>query len=381
MARILVLGGTSWLGGTVAAEAAHRGHEVICLARGQSGPAPEGTTLVRADRDRADAYAALPGLPGLPGLPANDLVAAPAAASGTVATATPTAMATATPTADVEYDLVVDVARQPRHVRGALAALSERTSNWVFVSSCSAYARQDEHGADESAQLLPAAADDLVRAEEYGRGKVACEQAVTLARGARALIVRSGLIVGAGDPSERFAYWPSRFALAAEDGGPVVVPAQVERPVQWVDVVDLSAWLLTAGLTGVTGIVNAMGTAQSLGTVLDQACATAEFNGQTFAVDDDGLVAAGVEEFMGPRSLPLWLHDPGWSAFLDRDATTARELGLRQRPLADTMSDALDTERRLGLGRRRERAGLDRDTELELVATVRRGRGTGRSGG
>lgn len=361
MARILVLGGTSWLGGTIAAEAARRGHEVVCLARGESGRVPGGTTLVRADRDRADAYAALPDPP------VTDLAAAPAAASST--------------TRDVEYDLVVDVARQPGHVRGALAALSERAANWVFVSSCSVYARQDEHGADESAHLLSAVVGDLVTAEQYGPGKVACEQAVTTARGDRALIVRSGLIVGAGDPSERFAYWPSRFALAAEDGGPVLVPAQVDRPVQWVDVVDLAQWLLTAGLAGVTGIVNAMGAPQSLGTVLEQAVVTAEFTGETFAVDDNALVAAGVEEFMGPRSLPLWLHDPEWSAFLDRDATTARELGLRQRPLADTMRDALDTERRLGLGRRRERAGLDREAELELVAIVRRSPGTGRPGG
>lgn len=362
MARILVLGGTSWLGGTVAAEATRRGHEVTCLARGRSGKAPEGATLVRADRDGPEAYAAL-SLPAIGGA-APDGAVEGRAASGTA-----------------HYDLVVDVARQPGHVRGALAALSEQAANWVFVSSCSVYARQDEHGADESAQLLPAAAGDLVPPEEYGGGKVACEQAVTMARGGRSLIVRSGLIVGAGDPSERFAYWPSRFALAAKDGGPVVVPAQVERPVQWVDVVDLSAWLLTAGLAGVTGIVNAMGTAQSLGTVLAQASATAEFSGETFAVEDDGLVAAGVEEFMGPRSLPLWLHDPEWSAFLDRDATTARELGLRQRPLADTMRDALETERGLGLGRRRERAGLDRDAELALVATVRQRRGTGRPGG
>lgn len=368
MARILVLGGTSWLGGTVAAEAVRRGHEVICLARGESGRVPEGATLVRADRDRPDAYAARPD--HLPANPAADGGAALTAASGSGRT-----------TDHADYDLVVDVTRQPGHVRGALAALSERAANWVFVSSCSVYARHDEHGADESAQLLPATPDDHVTAEQYGPGKVACEQAVIMARGAQALIVRSGLIVGAGDPSERFGYWPSRFALAADDSGPVVVPAQVDRPVQWVDVVDLSAWLLTAGLAGETGIVNAMGAAVSLGEVLERASVAAQFDGERFAVDDAHLVAAGVEEFMGRRSLPLWLHDTGWSAFLDRDSTTARGMGLRQRPLADTMADALDTERRLGLARRRERAGLDRDSELELVSDLRRTSSTGRPGG
>ena len=195
MARILVLGGTSWLGGAVTAEAVGRGHEVTCLARGESGGAPEGTTMVRADRDDPGEYAALPA--PTPRIAAPDLGAAGRAASG-----------------NSDYDLVIDVARQPRHVRGALEALSERAVNWVFVSSSSVYARHDEPGADESAQLLPAAVDDVVTAEQYGHGKVACEQAVTKTRGARALIVRSGLIVGRGDPSERFGYWPSRFALA-----------------------------------------------------------------------------------------------------------------------------------------------------------------------
>ena len=362
MARILVLGGTSWLGGTVAAEAVRRGHEVTCLARGESGRAPEGTTLVRADRDVPEAYSAL--ARPVAGIAASESEAVRRAASGTA-----------------DYDLVVDVARQPRQVRGALEAMSQRAANWVFVSSCSVYARHDEHGADESAQLLPAAVDDLVTAEQYGAGKVACEEAVIQTRGEHALIVRAGLIVGGGDPSERFGYWPSRFALASNDGGPVLVPAAVTRPVQWVDVVDLSRWLVTAGLAGANGVVNAMGAAIPLGEVLQSASEAAKFDGERFALDDAGLSAAGVEEFMGPRSLPLWLHDPGWSAFLDRDATKARRLGLRQRPLADTMADALETERALGLGRARQRAGLDRDTELELMAALRRSPGTGRSGG
>lgn len=368
MARILVLGGTSWLGGTVAAEAARRGHDVVCLARGETGGVPEGTTLVPADRDRPDAYAALAN--GSAGFDASGRATAQTAASDTIGAAD-----------DGDFDLVVDVARQPGHVRGALAALSERAASWVFVSSCSVYARQDEHGADESAQLLPAASGDLVTVEQYGPGKVACEEAVTTARGSQALIVRSGLIVGGGDPSERFGYWPSRFALAADDGGPVVVPAQVDRPVQWVDVVDLGAWLLTAGLAGVTGILNAMGPAVPLGAVLAQAARTAQFGGERIPVDDAGLIASGVEEFMGPRSLPLWLYDTSWSAFLDRNCTSARRWGLGQRPLADTMADALDTEQRLGLGRRRESAGLDRDTELQLVADLGRRASTCRPGG
>lgn len=186
MASILVLGGTSWLGGAVAAHALSLGHDVTCLARGASGEVPDGARWVPADRSDPAAYEALPTHAG--------------------------------------WDLVVDVARQPGHVRGAGRALADRTRSWVFVSSCSVYARHDEPGADESAALLPALEAETGTPEQYGEGKVACELAVRGVRGGDALIARSGLIVGQGDPSERFGYWPARFADAAQDGGPVLVP-------------------------------------------------------------------------------------------------------------------------------------------------------------
>jgi nucleoside-diphosphate-sugar epimerase len=332
MSKVLVLGGTSWLGATVAATALADGHEVTCLARGQSGPVPAGARLVTADRDDPGAYAALPH--------------------------------------SEDWDLVVDVARQPGHVRGAVRALSARARNWVFVSSASVYARHDEPGAGEGAALLPALASDTATVEEYGEAKIACEQAVVGARGPAALIVRSGLIVGHGDPTERFGYWPGRFALAAEDGRPVLVPVRRDRAVQWVDVEDLAHWVLDAGLSGVTGVYNAAGGSVPLGVVLDAAARAADFRGPVLAASDDDLRAAGVEEFMGPRSLPLWIADPDWCGFLDRDASRAHAAGLRQRPLADTMADALAWERLLGLDRDRSRAGLDRAEELALISRL-----------
>lgn len=332
MSSILVLGGTSWLGGVVAATAVADAHEVTCLARGQSGRVPGGARLVVADRDEAEAYAALPG--------------------------------------GAAYDLVVDVARQPGHVRGALSALSDRARAWVLVSSCSVYARQDEPGADERAALLPALDGEVATPEQYGEGKVACERAVSAARGRDALIARSGLIVGKGDESDRFGYWPGRFALAADDGGPVLVPAAADRPVQWVHVGDLARWVLDAGLSGATGTVNAMGAPVALADVLEAAAAAAGFRGEAVPVTDEALAAAGVQEFMGPRSLPLWLHDPGWSAFLDRSTEAAHALGLTARPLSETMAACLDWERELGLNRPRTRAGLDRSDELVIIDSV-----------
>lgn len=329
MASILVLGGTSWLGGAVAAEGLRRGHEVTCFARGRSGAVPQGATLVTGDRDDPTAYHLLP--------------------------------------AGATWDLVVDVARRPDHVRGAVAALADRTTNWAFVSSCSVYARHDEPGADESAQLLPPLEGDDWSPEQYGEGKVACEAAVTRSRGAAVLIARCGLVVGAGDRSDRFGYWPGRFALAAQDGGPVIVPAEVGRPVQWVDVVDLSAWLVGAGLAGRTGVCNAVGRTVPLGDVLAAAARAAGFTGSVVPVSDDALEDAGVEQFMGHRSLPLWLVDPAWGAFMDRSGEAAAAAGLRQRSVEQTMADTLAWESSLGTGRSRELAGLDRADELALI--------------
>ena len=331
MAAVLVLGGTSWLGGRVAALARDAGHDVTCLARGASGAAPDGVRLVRADRSDADAYGEVSG---------------------------------------VDWDLVVDVARTPGHVRRAVAALADRAAHWVFVSSCSVYARHDEPGADESSALLPALEADEATPEQYGEGKVACEQAVRAARGDGALVARSGLIVGRGDPSERFGYWPGRFALAADDGRPVVVPERTDRPVQWVHVDDLAAWLLRAGIEGITGTFDALGAPTSLGSVLDAAARAAGFTGERVALSDERLVAAGVEEFMGARSLPLWIADPDWAAFLDRSGLAARERGLDARPLLDSVTDAMAWERQLGLDRARTRAGLDRTDELALIDRI-----------
>lgn len=334
MSNVLVLGGTSWLGGAVAATALAAGHEVTCLARGDSGEVPEGARLVHADRSSPTAYAALPRAE--------------------------------------QWDLVVDVARQPGHVRGAVEALGERTDGWAFVSSCSVYARHDEPGADESAALLPALEAGEGTPEQYGEAKVACEQAVLDGRDGQALIARSGLIVGSGDPSERFGYWPGRFALAVSDGRPVLVPQDTERPVQWVHVSDLAEWLVAAGLAGVTGTMNAMGPTTSLRSVLDTCAAVAGFDGEVVSAPDDALAAAGVEEFMGPRSLPLWLRDPDWRAFLDRSAEAAASAGLTARPLQETVADALAWEQSLGLDRPRPRAGLDRDVELALIEALSR---------
>ncbi|HET7397107.1 MAG TPA: NAD-dependent epimerase/dehydratase family protein [Intrasporangium sp.] len=333
MARVLVLGGTAWLGGAVAATALAAGHDVTCLARG-TAPVPSGARLVPADRDDPMAYAAVPTSGG--------------------------------------WDLVVDVARQPGHARGAVRALGDHARHWAFVSSGSVYAHHDQVGADESAELLPAlssVASDAATPEEYGSGKVACEQAVLEARGGDALVARAGLIVGYGDRSDRFGYWPGRFALGAEDGEPVLVPARADQPVQWIDVADLARWLVQAGLAGAAGAFDAVGPVRTFQDLLDACAAATGFAGSLVAAADEALHAAGVQEFMGPRSLPLWLVDPQWQGFLARRGAAA-SAGLTARPVPDTVRDALAWEREQGLSRPRAGAGLDRADELGILASL-----------
>jgi nucleoside-diphosphate-sugar epimerase len=326
--RVLILGGTAWLGGTVARYAVGQGHAVTCLARGESGSVPDGAALVTGDRDRPDAYR---------------------------------------PLVDTRWDLVVDVSRQPGQVRSALTALSDRTERWVFVSSGSVYADHSRPGAGIDTPLLPALEGDEAAPETYGEGKVACEEACRAARGDDVLLARSGLIVGYGDRSDRLGYWPGRYALAQEDGGPVLVPERTDRPAQFLDVTDLAEWIVDAGLRGVTGAVDAYGPRRVLRDVLGAARETAGFSGEEVPVSDETLRGAGVEEYMGARSLPLWIADEEWAGFSDRDTSSARSAGLEARDLDDTLRDALAWERELGLDRTGRKAGLDRSEELRIL--------------
>jgi nucleoside-diphosphate-sugar epimerase len=322
---VLVLGGTSWLGGAVVRQARDAGHTVTCLARGDSGPAPGGVQLVVADRDRPDAYGRVAGQ---------------------------------------DWDAVIDVARQPLHVRGAVAALAPRARHWVFVSTCSVYADDTTPGADESAALHPAwVGEGLAPDEEYGPAKVACEEAV-LAACPGALVARVGLIVGYGDRSDRFGYWPARSARAA-DQEPVLVPP-LDARCQVIDVEDLAAWLLRCAETRVGGVANAMGEPLALRDVL-AACAEAAGTAPRWVeVPDAWLLEQGVGPWAGPESLPLWLPQAEYAGFMVRSTAAARASGLVTRPVVESARAALAWEREQGLDRDR-RAGLTAERESALL--------------
>jgi nucleoside-diphosphate-sugar epimerase len=330
--RLLVLGGTAWLGGQVARTALERGHAVTCLARGTSGDVPAGAALVRADRTQPGA---------LDGVAAQD------------------------------WDAVVDVGRQPGQVREAARALAPRTAHAVFVSTGNVYADTATPGLTEGAPLLPPLDGDVMESmATYGEAKVACEQAVAAAFGAeRALLARAGLIGGPGDPSGRTGYWPLRFARPAGPGGAVLVPDDPDLATQVVDVRDLAGWLVDAAERRTAGAYSAVGDRVPLHAHLATAREVAGHTGPVVAADPAWLVAQGVQEWSGPRSLPLWLADPGWRGFADHDGSAARAAGLAVRPLAETLADTLAWE--LGQGPDRPRsAGLSPDEERALLALL-----------
>lgn len=324
--RLLVLGGTRFLGKAVAADAVARGHHVTCAARGESGPVPEGATLVRVDRDADDGLA---------------------------------------PLAGSTFDAVVDVATiSYPWVAAALKALAADVGHWTFVSSINVYANTATPSQGTDAELLAPLREsggEIVDPDAYGAIKVASEDALREAMGERAFIVRSGLITGPGDRGDRFGYWAARFVR----GGRVVVPDVPDQPFQHVDVRDLASWIVDAGESGTGGTFDGIGPATPLNELLREIADATGGDAELVPVGPETLVAAGVTPWAGPKSLPLWAPSTHYG-FLSHDAAPAIRAGLHIRPLAETVAGALATERELGLDRERK-AGLTEQEEREIL--------------
>jgi nucleoside-diphosphate-sugar epimerase len=296
--RILILGGSQFLGRAIATQACAAGHDVTCAARGLAGPIAAGSRLVRIDRDVADGLA---------------------------------------PLAGESFDAVVDVSRHPGQVRRAVAALRRPGVHWTFVSTVSVYADNRTPGqrADTAPLREPATADIEHSTDAiYGAAKVGCEQAV----GNDTFICRAGLIVGPEDPTGRFPYWPARLAR----GGEVLAPGSPDDAVQFIDVRDLAQWIVHAAEIGLTGIYDGIGPVRTRGELLTE-CASALNASCSFTwVDRAFLEARDVRRWAGPRSLPLWLPLPDFAGFMTRDTSPARAAGLTSRPVAMTARDTLD---------------------------------------
>lgn len=327
--KLLVLGGTVFLSRAVAEEAVRRGHDVTAACRGTSGALPDGVHHLKLDRENQSLADALP--------------TSPAVAAGP------------------PFDAVVDVARQPQRVRDAVRALPD--AHWVFVSTINVYADESvPGGTPETLQLrdpiLEDSADDS--AETYGAKKVGCEQ-IVVDGAASSVVIRPGLIIGPGDPSGRFSYWPNRLA----DGGEVLAPGNPDDRVQVIDVRDLAAWIVDAAERRLTGVYDGVDPAMPRGEFLERVAAGVADEPPTLTwVPQEFLAEQKVEPWSGPRSVPVWLPLPEYAGMCDHDVSASLAAGLTVRPLEESARDTLAWLRATP-----EAAitGLTRDEESEVL--------------
>lgn len=302
--RLLVLGGTRFVGRAVVEQALAAGHEVTAVHRGVTGPLPAGAHEVLADRT------------------------------------VPAALAAAL--RDGAWDGVVDTwASAPRVVADAVEVLRGRAERYAYVSSRSVYRWPPEPGGDATRPVVDG--DPRAGATDYAADKRGGELA---AEGfGPALLLRAGLVLGPHEDVGRLPWWLARTAR----GGPVVAPGRPDRPLQLVDARDLAVFALdglAAGLTGPYDVVSAPGLCTTR--ELLEACVRATGGeAELVWVGEEALAAAGVEPW---TQLPCWVPETGeLSGLMSGDSSRALAAGLRCRPVEQTIADTWQWYRSAGM--------------------------------
>lgn len=330
--KLLILGGTRFLGRHLVEAAQARGHEITLFNRGISNPNlyPDVEHL-RGNRD-------------------GDL----AALDGR------------------HWDAVIDPSGYvPRLVRAMVEKLADVVEHYTFISSISVYPDPTLPNLDEKAAV--ATLEDETTEEvaaAYGGLKALCERAAEAVMPGRVLNVRAGLIVGPHDPTDRFTYWPVRVAL----GGDILAPGKPDRQVQFIDARDLAAWIIGMAETLRPGTFNATGPAATLtmGETL-AACQAVSGSQAAFTWVSDGFL---LEHEVTPfTEMPLWVPE-AYNGMMMVNIDRALNAGLTFRPLAKTIADTLawnatrDEEfSNKGL---RLRGGMMLEREAELLALWRK---------
>ena len=298
--RILVLGGTLFLGRHIVEAALARGHEVVLCNRGRRNP----HLFPQIEKLRGDRDGDLSALRGR------------------------------------RFDAVIDPSGyRPEQVRAVIGVLGSAIAHYTFISSISVYRDFPPHRSfDEDA---PLAQGD----QGYGALKARCEDVLEETLPGQIARVRPGLIVGPHDPTDRFTYWPRRVAR----GGNVLAPGRPERAVQLVDVRDLAEWCVRLAEQYRIGVFNAVGPRSTLmmGRLLEDCAAVTESFARFIWIPDEDLLAAEVKPW---TELPLWIpeSDSRMGGMLLADNRRAVAAGLTFRPLGDTIRVTLDWDRQEG---------------------------------
>ena len=335
--KLLILGGTRFLGRHLVMAGLARSHEITLFNRGKH---PSLTSVETIFGDRHSDLAKLQGR---------------------------------------RWDAVVDTSGfLPRAVRAAAEVLFPSVDRYIFISSVSAYADVSVSGIDETAPLATLTSDQLAEANQvdsssasaitlgkmYGGLKALCELAAESVLPNRVLIIRPGLIIGPHDYTDRFTYWVMRVAR----GGEVLAPGRPGRFVQLLDVRDLAEWVVTMIERQATGIYNANGLPNNLTMEgLLKECKMASDSDASFTWVSDDLL---LQERVAPWSeLPLWMPEeaaPHFKGFMFINCEKAVAAGLSFRHLSETIRDTL-TWRETNLLNEELKAGLDRDKEQRLL--------------
>ncbi|MFG2529079.1 NAD-dependent epimerase/dehydratase family protein [Streptomyces sp. NPDC048516] len=329
--KLLMLGGTEFVGRAVTEVALARGWEVTVFHRGNHAP-PEGATALHGDRADAAGLAALE---------------------------------------KGEWDAVVDTwSGAPSVVRDSARLLAGRAGAYAYVSSSSVYAFPPTGRFDEGAPLVTGFAD-ATGAEDYAQAKRGGELAAAEAFGDRALLVRAGLILGPYENVGRLPWWLGRIAR----GGPVLAPGPRGMELQYIDVRDLAEWTaeaLQAGLGGPYNLVSEPGHA-TMGELLESCVKVTGSDAELRWTAPEDILAAGIEPW---TELPVWLA-PGElrDAVFGREVSKALASGLRCRPVAETVAGTWAWLRATGgvAPQRPDRPALGLDPAKEAVALGRAG--------
>lgn len=321
--KLLIIGGTRFVGRAIAEYALERGHEVTLFYRGKSNP----DIFPNAEHIHGDRDKELDKLDGR------------------------------------KWDACIDTCGYiPRHVRQAAGRLADSVEQFTFISTISVYADPVPAGSDENAPLktLEDEETEEVTGETYGGLKVLCERAAEDTMPGRVLHIRPGMVVGPHDPTDRFTYWLERIP----EGGEVLVPGSPDRPVQFIDTRDMGAWIVRMVEANNTGIYNAVGPAAPLtwGEWMDAIIRVTGSNAKLTWVDDAFMEANGKPT----DNLPFYVDAPN-SGILAVSQARAVADGLTHRPVETIIRDTIawnnsrpaDAPRRPTISRERERELLD----------------------
>ena len=320
--RILILGGTVFLGRHLVEAGLSRGHQITLFNRGKTNPGlfPQVETII-GDRE-------------------HDL--------GRLA--------------GRSWDAVIDTcAYVPRIAGLSASALSDSVDHYTFISSISVYEDigRESLSEDDAVGKLDDESIETVDGQTYGPLKALCEQSVEKALPGRTLNIRPGLIVGPFDPSDRFTYWPARIAA----GRKFIAPESAGYRTQFIDVRDLAEWTIKAIEAGITGTYNATGPASpiELGELFDICKEVSGSEADAVWINEKEIEEAALRPFM---DLPLWVSSNA-RGMMNVDCSLAIATSLQFRPIRETVRDTLEwNEARMPI---ELKAGLKPEVEDELL--------------